>query len=161
MDHIREALLACNFPSWGLNSPQTKFNHNHNIQDTETTTRDQHNDYNNKGSNNQNISVMLPYAKGLGEKFKKSCNTLGIQVYFSGNNIIRTLLMAPKDTDNKYQTSGVIYRLKCLHINCTEEYKDESSRSFGERLKEHLRAPSLYMNTVTLQGIKSTQTASP
>ena len=50
--------------------------------------------------------------------------------------------MAPKDKDKRYQKGGVIYRLKCPHINCPEEYIGESGRSLGERLKEHLRAPS-------------------
>ena len=50
--------------------------------------------------------------------------------------------MAPKDTDNKLQKSGVIYRFKCAHINCLEEYIGESGRTFDDRLKEHLRAPS-------------------
>ena len=31
---------------------------------------------------------------------------------------------------------------KCPHINCSEEYIGESSRTFVDRLKEHLRAPS-------------------
>ena len=50
--------------------------------------------------------------------------------------------MAPKDKDHKCQKSGVIYQFKCQHSNCQEEYIRESGRSFGDRLKEHLRAPS-------------------
>ena len=38
--------------------------------------------------------------------------------------------------------SGVTCRLKCPHINCPEEYIGESDRTFGDRLKEYLRAPS-------------------
>ena len=44
--------------------------------------------------------------------------------------------------ENKLQKSGVIYRFKCPHVNCSEKYIGESGRSFGDRLKEHLRAPS-------------------
>ena len=61
---------------------------------------------------------------------------------FTGTNTIKTLLMAPKDRDNKLQKSGVIYKFKCPHINCPEEYIGKSSRTFRDRLKEHLRAPS-------------------
>ena len=50
--------------------------------------------------------------------------------------------MAPKDRDSKSQKSGVIYKFKCTHINCPEEYIGESGRTFGDRLKENLRAPS-------------------
>ena len=50
--------------------------------------------------------------------------------------------MAPKDKDIKIQKSGVIYKFKCPHINCLEEYIGETGRAFADRLKEHLRAPS-------------------
>ena len=42
----------------------------------------------------------------------------------------------------KLQKSGVIYKYKCLTINCLEEYIGETGRAFWDRLKEHLRAPS-------------------
>ena len=48
----------------------------------------------------------------------------------------------PKDRDSKLQKSEVIYKLKSPHINCQEAYIGESGRTFGGRLKEHLRAPS-------------------
>ena len=38
--------------------------------------------------------------------------------------------------------SGVIYRYKCDRVDCDEEYIGESSRTFGERFKEHQKAPS-------------------
>ena len=42
-----------------------------------------------------------------------------------------------------------------MNPDCEEEYIGESERSFGHRLKEHLRAPSPYMKMVTLQDITS------
>ena len=38
--------------------------------------------------------------------------------------------------------SGVIYRYKCDRVECDDEYIGESFRTFGERFKEHLKAPS-------------------
>ena len=38
--------------------------------------------------------------------------------------------------------SGVFYRYKCDRVECDEEYISESSRTFGERFKEHQKAPS-------------------
>ena len=38
--------------------------------------------------------------------------------------------------------SGVIYRYKCDRVECAEEYIGQSSITFGERFKEHLKAPS-------------------
>ena len=110
MKHIRKALKACNFPLWALNNQQNKFNHKHNIHNGQTTTSNQSNNINNHESNSKNMSIVVPYIHGLGESFKRTCNSLGIQVYFKESNTIETLLMAPKDRDNKLQKSGVIYR---------------------------------------------------
>ena len=93
-------------------------------------------------NNNKNISTMVPYTHGLGERFKSTCNNKGIQVHFKGTNTIKTLLMAPKDKDDKLQKSRVIYKFKCPHINCPKEYIEESGRKSVDRLKEHLSAPS-------------------
>ena len=58
--------------------------------------------------------------------------------------------MAPNDKDSKLQKSGVIYKYKCSQINCTEEYTGESGRIFGDRYKEHLKAPSpIHLHTTT------------
>ena len=50
--------------------------------------------------------------------------------------------MAPKDQDAIHKKSGVIYRYQCDRVECDEEYIGESSRTFGERFKEYLKAPS-------------------
>ena len=50
--------------------------------------------------------------------------------------------MAPKDQDAIQKKSGVIYRYQCDRVECDEEYIGESSRTFGDRFKEHLKAPS-------------------
>ena len=66
----------------------------------------------------------------------------GVQVYFNGGNTLKSLLMVPKDKDPLMKKSGVIYRYKCDRVECHEEYIEESSRTFGERFKEHQKAPS-------------------
>ena len=86
--------------------------------------------------------MVVPYFKGVSESLKKICGKHGVQVYFKGGNTIKTLLMAPKDKDPILRKSGVIYRFKCGRVDCDEEYIGESSRSFGERFKEHQKAPS-------------------
>ena len=50
--------------------------------------------------------------------------------------------MAPKDKEHKCEKSSVICQFRCPHSNCQQEYIGESGRSFGHRLKEHVRAPS-------------------
>ena len=46
-----------------------------------------------------------------------------------------------KDKDTITKKSCMIYWFKCDRIDC-EDYIGESSRTFGERYKEHLKAPS-------------------
>ena len=38
--------------------------------------------------------------------------------------------------------SGAIYWCQCGDLGCDDEYIRETSRTFGERYKEHLKAPS-------------------
>ena len=108
------------------------------------TVKKNNNHNNGTSSNNhsKNISMVVPYIQGLGEKFKRTCNKKGIQIHFKGSNTIKTLLMAPKDKDTKLQKSGVICKYKCPKINCPEQYIGETGIAFGDRLKEHLRALS-------------------
>ena len=79
---------------------------------------------------------------GTKGKFRRTCNKKGIQVHFKGSNTMKDLLMTPKDKDSKLQKSGVIYQYKCPTINCPVEYIGETGRVFGDRFKEHLKAPS-------------------
>ena len=51
-------------------------------------------------------------------------------------------LVAPKDKDHITNKSGIIYRFQCERLECDEEYIGETARTFGDRLKEHLKAPS-------------------
>ena len=85
---------------------------------------------------------MVPYIQGTEEKMKKVCKAKGIQVHFKGTNTLRTLLVRPKDKDPKLNKSGVIYHFKCPQINFPEAYIGESGRALGDRIKEHLKAPS-------------------
>ena len=67
---------------------------------------------------------------------------MGFQFYFKVCNTIRSLLVTPMNRNNITQKSRVIYRYKSDRLGCNEEYIKESAMTFGERLREHLRAPS-------------------
>ena len=73
--------------------------------------------------------------KNVGKKHK-------IQTYFRGGNTIKKPPDDSKRQGSHIQKSGIIYRFKCNRVNCIDEYIGESSRTFGERYKEHLKAPS-------------------
>ena len=51
------------------------------------------------------------------------------------------MLVRPKDQGPKEKKSEVIYSYQCGAIDCGEEYIGETSRTLGERYKEHLREP--------------------
>ena len=122
-----------------IRNPTNKKNNNSNPKNSGTDT-------------NQKPYIIVPYQKGLSESFKNICNNHGVQVYFKGGKTIKNLLMAPKDQDAIKNRSGVIYRFKCNRVECDDEYIGESSRTFGERFKEHLKAPSTIFDHLTTTG---------
>ena len=50
--------------------------------------------------------------------------------------------MFPKDKEEIKKHSNIIYWYKCGRTECDDEYIKESARTFEERYKEHLKAPS-------------------
>ena len=102
--------------------------------------------------NIQKPHIVVPYHRGLSESFKKVCSSHGVQVYFKGDITIKNLLMSSKDQDPIQKRSGVIYRYKCDRVECDEEHIGESSRTFGERFKEHLKAPSPIFDHYNITG---------
>ena len=142
--------------NWEGNNPEINpsNSNNNNGQDTTTQTRDNNNSttQNNRPDSNQNSNVrvnkntvgqvVIPYTKGIGKSIKQVYGKYGIQVHFKGNSTIKEALMKPKDQDPRDNKSGVIYSYQRNHLDCNEEYIGETSRTLGERRKEHLRQPS-------------------
>ena len=60
--------------------------------------------------------------------------------------------MAPKDKDPMLKKNWVIYSYKSGRVKCDEEYIGESSRTFGERFKEHQKAPSPIFDHFNITG---------
>ena len=122
---------------------------NNNTLDNNNTNQDTNNTNNTK---NRNITIVVPYIKGTSEKFKRLCKSKDIQIHFKGTNTLGTQLVNPKDKDPKLQKSGIIYHYKCPHLNCPEAYIGESGRALGDRVNEHLKAPSPIFNHSTSTG---------
>ena len=133
--YLQKALQRCKYPAWALNKVKIKSKCSANKKRRDTTKTGQDN-------RNQKPYMVVPYYRGMSENLKKVCSRHGVQVYFKGGNTIKNLLVAPKDKDPIMKKSGVIYRYKCNRVDCDEEYIGESSRVFGERFKEHQKAPS-------------------
>ena len=86
--------------------------------------------------------IVIPYTQGLSESIKKICGRHGIQTHFKGGSTIKNLLVSPKDKDPMVNQSGAIYWCQCGDLGCDYEYIGETSRTSGERYKEHLNEPS-------------------
>ena len=86
--------------------------------------------------------IVIPYTQGLCESIKKICGRYGIQTHFKGGSTIKNLLVSPKDKDPMVSQSDAIYWYQCGDLTCDDEYIQETSRTFGERYKEHLKDPS-------------------
>ena len=74
-------------------------------------------------------------------KCQKICGRYGIQTHFKGGRTIKSLLVSPKDKDPMVNQSGAIYWYQCGDLGCDDEYIGETSMTFGERYREHLKAP--------------------
>ena len=136
-DHIQKVLTENKYPMWALNRVKVK------TKVTQAQDQCKKNNTNAKDtSGNKKSYMVLSYVKGISESMKNVGKQHDIQTYFRGGNTIKSLLMTPKDKDHITKKSGIIYRFKCNRVECDDEYIGESSRTFGERFKEHLEAPS-------------------
>ena len=84
--------------------------------------------------------IVIPYIQGLCENIKKISGRYGIQTHFKGGRTIKNLLVSPKDKEPMVNQSGAIYWYQYGDLHCDEEYIGETSRTLGERYKEHLKA---------------------
>ena len=95
--------------------------------------------------------IVIPYTQGLCESIKKICGRYGIQTHFKGGSTIKNLLVSPKDKDPMVFQSDAIYWYQCGDLTCDDEYIGETSWTFGERYKEHLKeiSPIYHHNNQT------------
>ena len=130
--------LNANIQNWALAKVEKRLNRStRQVSDGGTTSaQPATNDVKSKGH------IVIPYTQGLCEGIRKICGRYGIQTHFKGGRTIKNLLVSPKDKDPMVNQSGAIYWYQCGDLGCDEEYIGETSRTFGERYKEHLKAPS-------------------
>ena len=141
-DNLRKALTKCKYPKWALDKVEKRFNKSTteviDVANTQGTTVAQ-------GVTSEfktKEHIVIPYTQGLCESIKKICGRYGIQTHFKGGSTIKNLLVSPKDEDPMVNQKGAIYWYQCGDLVCDHEYAGETSRTFGERHKEHLKAPS-------------------
>ena len=81
--------------------------------------------------------ISAPYFPGLSESFKQLFKYTHIQVCFKGHNIIKSMLMHPKDKINPLLKKDIVYQWSCTDPSCKSSYIGETCRSLRERVKEH------------------------
>ena len=135
-EHLHKVLVRCKYRALALNRMKLKIrahaSKNNNKRSTNTSSS--------TTSNNQGPHMVVPYTKGQRESLMNAWSKHGVQVCFRRDRIIRSLLVAPKDKDPITKKSEAIYRYKCDRVECDKAYIAESSRTFGERFKEHWKA---------------------
>ena len=155
-DHLRKALTKCKYPKWALDKVEKRLNR---------STSEVIDGVNNQGTTAAQAAtngvktkghIVIPYTQGLCESIKKICGRYGIQTHFKGGSTIKNLLVSPKDKDPMVNQSGAIYWYQCGDLGCDDEYIGETSRTFGERYKEHLKAPQLFITTAAKQATPPT-----
>ena len=141
-EHLRKALTQFKYPKWALDKVEKRLYRSY----SEAIDGD-----NNQGTTGTPAAtrevkikghIVIPYTQGLCESIKKICGRYGFQTHFKGGSTIKNLLVSPKDNDPMVNPIDAIYWYQCGDLGCDDEYIGETSRTFGERHKEHLKDPS-------------------
>ena len=129
LQHLEQVIGLCKYPKWAIK----KIFNKHQNKEKKQTPRTKY---------PAKCHIVVPYTQGIGESLKKICKKHGVDIYFKGGQTLKNILVSPKDKDRITSKNSVIYSYTCRSIDCGEEYIGESGRTFGERYKEHLKAPS-------------------
>ena len=156
MEHLRKVLTYCKYLKWALDRVEKRLtkptSEASNVANNQGTTGipPMTNEVKTKGH------IVIPYTQGLCKSIKKVCSRYGIQTHFKGYSTIKNILVSPKDKDPMANKSGPIYWLQSGDLTCDDEYIGETSRTFEERFKEHLKEPSPVHNHSINTGHPST-----
>ena len=93
------------------------------------------NDY--KTNKKEELTLCLPYIKGLSEIIQRTCQPLNIRIANKATNTLRSILTKVKTPLDSYQKTGGIYQIPC---SCGEVYIGETGKTINERVKEHKRS---------------------
>ena len=130
LQHLEHVLGQCKYPKCTIRKIFRKHQHKEKKQTPKTKYP-------------AKCHIVIPYTKGIGESLKNICKKHEVDVHFKGGQTLKNILGSPKDKDKITSKNSVIYSYTCEMIDCDEEYIGESGRTFEERYKEHLKAPSL------------------
>ena len=127
---VLQALTSCGYPRWTFDKVKRSLSAKSKTTSTKTQTN-----RNAKSKIKSEGSVIVPYVRGLSERFARVLRTHNIATCFKPQQTIRSLLVHPKDKLERDQISGCVYKIGCA--NCPSSYIGETGRQFSYRLKEH------------------------
>ena len=121
VEHLREALRVCGYPSWALNK----------VTDSSKKKK------NNKKTNDRNYrsQVVIPYVEGVSERVHRVLKKYGVATAMRPHTTLRRLLVHPKDKVELEEQGELVYQIPCK--NCGAEYIGETGRLLKTRLEEH------------------------
>ena len=141
-EHLRKDHTQSKYPKWSLDKVEKRLNkssseaidrvNNQGTTGTPAATKEVKNKHH----------IVIPYTQGLCESIKKIYGRYGIQTHFKSGTTIKNCLVFLKDKDPMVNQSDAIYWYQCGDLGCDDEYSGETSRTFGERYKEHLKDAS-------------------
>ena len=109
LEHLREALRVCGYPSWALNkvtdSSKKKKNNN--------KTKDR----------NYRSQVVIPYVEGVSDRVHRVLKKYGVATAMRSHTTLRRLLVHPKDNVELEEQCDLVYQIPCK--NCGAEYIEE------------------------------------
>ena len=130
MDHLGKVLKYNNYPKWMIDQ------HGRNSCEGRLINSETGNEV------KKSIFISAPYFPGLSESFKQLFKYTMVQVCFKGQNIIKSMLMHPKDKVDPSLKKDVVYQWSCTKPNCKSSYIRETSRSLCDCVKEHSKEGS-------------------
>ena len=139
-EHLKQALTRCKYPALALNKAKMK---------TKATANKSSRGTKNSGNNIQKPHMVIPYYKGISESKKKTYSKHGVQVYFKGGNIIKNLLVAPKDQDTIQKKVELYIGTNVTGWNAMRNTLESPQEHLERGSKNISRHPSQYMITLT------------
>jgi hypothetical protein len=79
-------------------------------------------------------TVVIPYVKGISEKFRRIGNRFSLRTIFKTKHKLRGTLMKTRPVRDAQQTKQCVYSIPC---DCDGCYIGETSRTLEVRIKEH------------------------
>ena len=130
LKHLDEVLTQCKYPRRAIQKIQREQKQKKNKKSKERNTM-----------NTERCHIVVLYTKDYVKATSPSVASMESR-HTSRGNTLKNLLIFPKDKDEMKKQSNTVYWYKCGRTECNDEYIGESARTFEERFKEHLKAPS-------------------